>query len=144
MKQFLYENFIEPFGKYSDFGDRLLCVILWFLISLLTVILVGVSVWLIDASFLQYKHKDGVITKTYITKEHVVVDHILIGQNLTQLPRSVPLSYNIQITIDGETDEMSLSKKYWLSLRKNQKVYCRYKIGRLFGSLNVESFEILK
>jgi hypothetical protein len=125
MKENLKYMLIEPFTD-GDWAGYVLGVLIWILTIAIVGLLLWLSVWLVDSSFLPIKEKQGTITDK--RKGIVIVNNYC------------HTSYEIEITIDGVQYDGCLNQDYWNSVEVGQKLYCRYTNGRIIKSLYIKSF----
>lgn len=142
MKNFLRFILIEPFES-NDWIGYLLGVVLWLFVLVILVLFVWLIVWFVDSSFLSLKEEQGIITNKYYIQEHTVTTYVPC--NKIMIPQIVPISasYEVEITIDGLKDNISISESCWNNISIGNKVYCSYTNGRILKSLYIKSFRLI-
>lgn len=140
MKEFLKESYIEPFAE-KDWLGYVLGVFIWALSLAVVGLLLWLALWLIDSSFLPVKEKDGVVTKKYIVPAHTTTTFVMSGEVMVPIIHSHPTTHNLEIGIEGLSDNVSVFEDYYATVSLGQKVHCRYATGRLRNSLYIKSVE---
>ena len=139
MKEFLKDMLIEPFTE-GDWLGYILGGLMWILTIAIVGGLLWLSVWLIDSSFLPIKEKEGTITNKYIIPAHTTTTYIMSGKVMIPITSYISTSYDVEITIDGITDDVCLNQGYWNTVEVGQKLCCQYTNGRILKSLYIKSF----
>lgn len=139
MKEFLKDMLIEPFTE-GDWIGYILGGVMW----ILTIVIVGgllwLSVWLIESSFLPLKTKEGVVTDKYYIPAHTTTTYVMSGKVIIPITNYISESYEIDIEIDGLTDDVGLCNSYWNTVKIGDKLCCEYTNGRILKSLYIKSF----
>lgn len=139
MKWILYDLLIEPFEERYWIG-YVVGIIAWLFTIALVAGLLWLSVWLIDSSFLPIKEKDGIVTNKYIVPAHSTTTFVMSGKVMIPITNYYDTSYEIEITIDGLKDNVSMYQDCWNDILVGQKINCKYTNGRLMKSLYIKSF----
>lgn len=139
MKELLKELLIEPFTE-RDWLGYIFSTLAWLVVILILALILWLSVWLIDSSFLPIKQKEGTITKKIYTPAHTYTTYIMVGKVMMPMESYVQANYEIEITIDGLTDNVSINRDSWECVPIGKKFCCEYTNGRLLQSLYVKSF----
>jgi hypothetical protein len=126
MKENLKYMLIEPFTDDGDWAGYTLGVLIWILTIAIVGLLLWLSVWLVDSSFLPIKERQGTITNKY--------EGMILRNNYHHT------SYKAEVTIDGIEFDVCLSQDYWDTIEVGQKLCCRYTNGRIMKSLYIKSF----
>jgi hypothetical protein len=139
MKDFLRTMLIEPF-KDRDWIGGILGVLMWFIFLLFTGLLLWGMLWLIDSSYLPIKQKEGVVTNKSYSPAYTTTNMIMVGKVMIPTTQYHDEEYDIEITIDGLTDNVSLYQDYWNTVKVGDKWCCKYTNGRILNSLYIKSF----
>jgi len=128
--------FYLPFG--SDFLDWGMGVLFW----ILSLILIGGCLWilvfLVDSSFLPIKEKDGIVTNKYIVPAHTTTTYIQVGKVMVPQTHYHETTYNLEITIDGISDDISLYEKDYEGAKVGLICHCKYTSGRILNTIYIK------
>lgn len=138
MKEFLKETLIEPFSD-NDWTEWVFGIIAWFTTIVLLVVFIWGSIWLIDSSFLPTNEENGVVTGKYEIPAHSTTTYVMSGKVLIPITTFYKTQYEIEITIDELTDDLSLKEEFWNELKVGQTLCCKYTKGRILKSIYIKS-----
>lgn len=139
MKDFLKFILIEPFLD-NEWFSWILGMFSWAVIISVFWLLMLLGLWAIDSSFLPLKEKEGVVTRKYIVPSHTTTTYMTSGKVMIPMTTFHNTTYNIEITIDGLTDCVSLYRDHFNEITVGQTICCRYTTGRICESIYIKSF----
>jgi len=134
MKEFFNEMFIETLKS----GDYFLGVLFWIaLIFICLAVLWGVCC-IIDSIFLPTKESKCIITKKYIKPAHYITTYIKSGDVLIPITDFYEESYIIEVEVNNLKGDISVKFDFYNSNELGKKLYCTYKVGRLFKTIYIK------
>jgi len=128
---------IEPFR--DGFWGVVMGLLCWAVTIVVSTMIIGGALWLVDSSFLAVKQSNGLVSKKYIIPEHTSLQPMLVGKVTVLIPIHHDTSYQICVTVNGLTDNVGLSIIQWDRISIGQTVSCSYTQGRIMNTLYVKS-----
>lgn len=136
MKDFLYDCFIEPF---KDGWFAVLGVFMWLLAIFVTSVILFVTLYLIDSSFLDTKQGEGIVIDKSATPFYTSTTYIMSGKIMIPIVQQHPATWDLKIQIGKLTDNFSLKESDWNNIHIEQMVRCTYTNGRLSNSIYIKN-----
>ena len=142
MKEFFTEMFIDIF---QDGAIGIILGILFWFILLIVIAMVGYGVFYVADKTFTYEYTgQGTVTEKFIVPKHTITTYNKVGDIMIPSTVTVPTSYNLNIRIDGEIDDISISKKYYNKIKEGDSLKCEYQLGSLSNTLYVNSIYRLR
>ena len=140
MKEFFKMALIEPFQD-NDWLSYTIGILMWILFLFIACLLLWLSVYLIDSSFLPIKEKDGIVANKYIVPAHTTITFVSNGKTSTPIIIYHPTTWNLSISIDGIYDDVSVNEGYYDYIPIGKVLHCKYTNGRILNSLYIKDFK---
>lgn len=138
MKEFFRCILIVPFeDRY--WLSYIMGIFAWIVSLAIVGLLLLLSIWLIDSSFLPVKQKEGVVTNKYYVPAHSSTTYVQSGNVFIPITTYYNEEYKIEVTIDELTDNVSLKQIYWNQINVEDKLYCEYTSGRLCKTIYIKN-----
>lgn len=133
MKDLLYEVYIEPFKGNTDSVGIFLSIILWFVSTVIFLLIVFAVLYAYD----KYSPSRGFENGIVISKEYIPIRTAVYmmksGDMTIPITQVQPEQYNLTIETQKGTNSVSVPKEYYNESNKGDFVRVEYSLGKLSG-----------
>lgn len=140
-------KFIE--GIFDSIGKGGMEAFLGILILVCLLAITGLILWglfvAVDSWFLPRNHDKGRIVNKTFTPAHNQIIYIYNDATKTSMPQIIYHSddWSVYVQVDDKHDSISISKKFYDSLKENDVVMVEYVIGRFSKDIYIKAISSL-
>lgn len=130
---------IEPFQD----RNYLLGILIWIIFLPLSVGIIGLALWGIDAAYLPIQNSKGIIESKHYNKSYVYITYVHAGKVSVPITNRKPERYSLNISINGTVDNFTIPSEYFSYFDRGESVQCEYTQGRIFNTVYIKSIDFV-